>query len=288
MDLQTLYHQTRKTLEAAKVQTSALDARILIQACTGCAQEDFITEPDRTVTREQQERTGVCTARRAAGEPVSRILGMREFYGRKFTVSPDTLDPRPDTETLIEAVLKNSGAGEGGRILDLGTGTGCILITLLKELPSAQGIGVDISETALHVARENAIRHGVEDRMFFVCGDWTESLAETESFDLIVSNPPYIPNSAIESLQTEVRNHDPILALEGGEDGLNAYRAIITKIKRLLKPGKKAFLEIGIGQLSDVMRLVKDSGLTAGESHPDIAGIPRVVEISRGDKCENF
>jgi release factor glutamine methyltransferase len=190
------------------------------------------------------------------------------------------LDPRPDTETLIEAALKRFKGNPPRKILDLGTGSGCILITLLSEWPQAQGVGVDISPAALDVARENAQINGIASRARFICGDWGEGL--DESFDLIVSNPPYIPTQDIETLEKGVRNHDPTRALDGGADGLEAYKAILMAIKKLFSTDGAGFFEIGFSQAQEVARLVANAGFSVRETHPDLAGIQRVVEFDLG------
>ena len=292
--LETLYRSGRALLEQAGVETPALDARLLIRQAAGVEEADLIASPERPVPPEQAVIFQTAIRRRADGEPVSRILGQREFWGLPFRVTPETLDPRPDTETLVEAVLgrmkKQAQGREGIRILDLGTGTGCILIALLSELPEACGVGIDLNPGAVRVAEENAQANGVAGRVSFLCGNWFEPLANLSGdgtrFDLIVSNPPYIPNPDIESLQKEVKNHDPILALDGGKDGLDPYRRIFMGIKNHLKPDGQVFFEIGFGQHSDILRLVDDSDLRPSRTYPDSAGIPRVVEISDGENSK--
>ena len=185
----------------------------------------------------------------------------------------------------MESALKAYGNTPPQTVLDLGTGSGCILIALLHEWPKSRGTAVDISGTALEVARENAQQNQVADRIEWIESNWMENLPDAgEGYDCIVSNPPYITNPDIESLAPEVKNHDPILALAGGNDGLQCYKKIIFNLKKNLKSQGKAFLEIGQNQGNDVMRLVEDSGLSVENVHPDLAGIPRVVEISCGDK----
>lgn len=278
----------RHRLEQAGVDTPALDARILIRAATGLDEVAMIAEGIRAVPENQENLINEWLARRAAGEPVSRILGEKEFYGRSFNVTSATLDPRPDTEILIDRALDWAKAQNRPlRILDLGTGTGCILITLLAELPQASGIGVDINHDAATVSRENAVKHGVETRSQYACGSWFEPI-EGQRFDLIVSNPPYIPYADIESLAPEVRNHDPILALAGGIDGLDPYKVIFSALENHLSPGGKAFLEFGFGQAESLARLVDDSNLFLSRITPDLAGIPRVLEIEMGKSKKIF
>lgn len=285
--LDSLYQQARQRLTQAGAETSDLDARLLIMAATGLDQADFITGKGQPLSDDVVAMIEANLARRIAGEPVSRILGVREFWGLEFEVTPDTLDPRADTETLVEMVLawvdKESLRGKALRLVDLGTGTGCILIALLSELPKATGVAVDFSHKAALVAQRNAKKHGLADRFSIIQGDWMSAL-KPESFDLIVSNPPYIPNPDIENLSIDVKNHDPILSLSGGNDGLNCYKKIISELKIHLNKASHAFLEIGFGQLSDLSRLVDESSLCLCDSEADIAGIPRVVDICRGDK----
>lgn len=274
----------RGALAAAGVDTAALDARIFVRQGAGFSDADLITNGQALLPVQVIEKIENMLSRRVAGEPVSRIVGGREFWSLFFKVTQDTLDPRPDTETLVAAALKNAPLDRPIRILDLGTGTGCILISLLTELPHATGVAVDINPGALAVARENAIRHGVESRIEFRHGSWFEPIGQSESFHLIVSNPPYIPAKDIESLSREVRKHDPILALSGGDDGLDAYKIILDGMKKHLACGGRALFEIGQGQEGDLTRLVEDSTLYVRESYTDLGGIVRVVEMSCGEK----
>lgn len=282
--IQELYKKMCHTLEQAGVDSLRRDARFLMQQATGLDEADFIASPDKEVAQDICDEIERYIKKRVAGEPVSRIFGAREFWGLEFEVTPDTLDPRPDTETLIEAVLASVEDKKAPlRIVDLGTGTGCILIALLSELPNATGVAVDVSAQALEVAKRNAERHGLSDRLETVQGSWMEPL-EGQVFDLIVSNPPYIPAGDIEGLSSEVKNHDPVLALSGGKNGLECYKKIFSQIKNHLNGQNRAFLEIGFDQLESVTRLAEESNLCVCDSTPDIAGIPRVVDITRGDK----
>ena len=224
------------------------------------------------------------------GSPFPASWGSGEFWGLTFKVTPATLDPRADTETLVTAALKRARemVAKPLRILDLGTGTGCIPIALLKELPNATAVAVDISADALSVSRENAARHGVADRLEFRQGSWFDAVNQGEVFDLITSNPPYIPESDIESLSKEVRNHDPIQALSGGTDGLDAYKTILKDLKNHLDCDGFALFEIGAGQEKDLARLIEDSNMTRSESYADLAGILRVVEITMGTSKNIF
>lgn len=282
LSLSYVYQTLSDSLRGGGIENPAQEARILIEARGGFTWADIIARPETILPRSCVSLLERDVERRLGGMPLSRILGEREFYGLSFALGAGTLDPRPDTETIIDAALSAFASDPPARILDLGTGSGCLLVTLLHQWNRAWGVGVDLSFPALCVARANAIRHGVSDRAAFIQGNWAESLAG--SFDLMVSNPPYIPNQEIKTLSKEVQNHDPILALDGGEDGLDAYRIVIPGIKNRLTPRGRAFVEIGFGQALDVARLVEKSGLVPSRIHADLAGVERVFEIRRGDK----
>jgi release factor glutamine methyltransferase len=268
---------------AAGIASPALDARLLLIAATGLSHEALIAAPDRLLGGDEVRRLENLARRRLAREPLSRIIAEREFYGRSFTVGPASLDPRPDTETLVERALNFAATRTAPLdILDLGTGSGAILVTLLAELPVAHGIGTDVSAAALAEARLNALSHGVGERARFVranwCTDW--EWAAGRRFDLIVANPPYIPSREIDGLEPEVRDHDPRLALDGGADGLDAYRAIAAGAGRLLAPGGLLALEIGAGQEHEVAALFAAHGWDAESATAicrDLAGHVRVL-----------
>jgi release factor glutamine methyltransferase len=280
--LTPLYHHLRHSFWSAGIETADLDARIIIRYHTGLDWGDLITNPDAKISPSKLARIEFDVERRLSGEPVSRIYSTREFWGLDFKICPDTLDPRPDTETLVEIAIERFIDNPPDKIIDLGVGSGCILISLLNEWKNCTGYGMDKSFGAVKMAIENATTLGVVDRCRLWCGSWGEALKS--SFPLIVSNPPYIADSSIESLIREVKDHDPILALAGGEDGLEAYRSILTETPRLLDADGICLLEIGYDQHDDVARLVEESGLRLANVHPDLAGVPRVVEISHGDK----
>lgn len=280
MDLSSFLQNTRKKFQNAQLDTPDIDARFLIQDLLGLTATEMVAG-DRVLTSQEQELLNSAIERRLNGEPVSRILGYREFWGRKFFLSSATLDPRPDTETLIEAVLATAPKLPL-HILDLGTGTGCILLTLVAELANSTGIGVDLSADACATAQRNAQALGLENRVQILTGNWLEPV--TGRFDIIVSNPPYIPSSAILNLHREVRNHDPILALDGGIDGLAPYKYLLSNLKKFLEPDGSVFFEIGHDQLADIERLVSDSNATLSRTLVDLGGKPRVVEITYGDK----
>lgn len=245
-------------LEAAGCVTARLDARLLLEAAAGLSHTDLIARPDTVIAAAQLERLERMLARRLTGEPVSRILGEREFYGRAFKLTRDVLDPRPDTETLVDAALPLLESIAHPRLLDIGTGSGAIIVTLLAELPGATGVATDLSPAALAVARHNAQVNGVAQRLQLVETAWARGV--DGQFDLIVSNPPYIPLGGIAGLDREVREHDPHLALAGGTDGLDAYRAILPEAAGLLKPDGHLLLEFGAGQHDDVVRIARAHG----------------------------
>lgn len=234
-------------------------------------------DPDLVLPAEALARLDGFAARRVAGEPVWRILGEREFWGLPFRLSPATLEPRPDSETIVEAALAQLAGrcDEELALLDLGTGTGCLLIALLSELPRARGLGVDLSEEACRTAAGNAALNGLADRAAFRQGSWTEGL--TGRFDLIVSNPPYIPSAEIATLSVEVREHDPLLALDGGVDGLGPYRLFASTLPPLLTPGGAVVFEIGAGQGPDVVALMRGGGLEFRGSRHDLGAHERAL-----------
>ena len=287
--LAILLADARKRLTAAGVDTAAIDARLLVEAATGVSRLDLLAATDRTVTADAAARLEGWVGRRAAGEPVGRILGVASFYGLDFALGPDTLEPRPDTETLVEVALaavrsgRIAGAspdGTGLRLLDLGTGTGAIAVALLAKMPGASGIATDLSPGALDIARKNAVRNGVGGRLDFALGDFFAPVVG--SFGLIVSNPPYIASDVISGLDREVRLHDPRLALDGGPDGLDAYRAILAGIGDHLAAGGLLAVEIGWDQGDAVAALFRTAGLMEIEVHRDLGGRERVVSGRRG------
>jgi release factor glutamine methyltransferase len=264
---------------AAGLETPELDAKLLVAAALDMAPAILPREADRVVGAAAQERLDDWRARRLAREPVSRILGRKEFWSLRLVITPDVLDPRPETETVVEAALAVADRGQPLRIADLGTGSGALLLALLHELPNTFGVGTDRSTAALAVARGNASRLGLRLRCGFVACDFGAALRG--GFDLVVANPPYIASAAIATLDPEVRGHDPRLALDGGSDGLAAYRAIAADLPRLLAPGGTAVLEVGLGQGRGVADLLQNVGLTVAPSRLDLAGIPRAVSAQK-------
>lgn len=269
-----------QSLKSAGIERPQAEARILLEAATGLGRGQIIAFPERALAAEERVALEAMVARRCAREPVARILGRREFWSLRFEVGPETLDPRPDSETLVSAVLDRIPERTARlELLDLGTGTGCLLLALLSELPNAQGIGVDISAAAVATARRNAERLGLDARARFGTGDWAGDIA-TE-FDVIVTNPPYIESAAIDGLAPEVARHDPRAALDGGADGLAAYRALLPQAARCLKPHGLLALEIGVGQGPAVRALAADAGLADLGSAQDLAGIERCRLFTR-------
>lgn len=266
-------------LRRAAVGEPRRDAAILLAEVLRVDRSQLWGRDERRLTPSEVDRFDVLVDGRAARMPVSRILGRREFWSLSFTVGPDVLDPRPDSETLVQAVLQD-GAGDRGalRLLDLGTGSGCLLLSLLSELPEATGVGVDISPAALAMARCNARAHELAPRAQFIAGDWAQAL--TGRFDLIVANPPYLRSAELTEVEPEVRDYEPVLALDGGDDGLSAYRAIAPDLSRLLNRDGRAYLECGAGQAADVEQLLAKGGLTAITRHCDLAGHARCVAAS--------
>ena len=275
----------RRTLTArfksGHIDSAELDARILTGAALGLGLTDLIASANRHVTPDEASRLEDFARRRAEGEPVARILGNKEFWGLPLQLSAATLVPRPDTETVVEVALDMMRAAapdssRGLQIADIGTGSGAILLALLSELPDAYGVGTDISVAALQTARTNAIQLKLDGRAGFVACDYAAALCRP--FDLIVSNPPYIRSTDIACLAAEVRDHDPVAALDGGADGLDAYRALIPQAARLLAPDGVVVVESGLGQSADIQELMAKAGLTP-ESAPkrDLAGIYRAV-----------
>jgi len=250
------------------------EIRLLLSYVTGKSYEQIFFEKEFLLSSDQHTKFEELVKRRATYEPLSKIIGCREFWGLNFKVTKDTLDPRPDSEILIDAVLKELPNKEFPlSCLDLGTGTGCLLLSILSEYQNAFGIGVDISEEALNVAKQNAVSLGLIDRSSFCLSNWTENVGEV--FDLIVSNPPYIGLN--ELLQANVKDFDPHLALYAGQDGLEAYQILFSQIEKLCHSQTKIFMEIGKGQRESVALIAKENGFTLQNVYKDLARIERVL-----------
>ena len=274
-----LLARAAERLGAAGVEGARRDARLLLEAALGVDRVALLADPGRLVAGAAAAGFEQALRRRLDREPVSRILGRREFWGLSFLVSPATLDPRPDTETLVAAVLEQIENRDAElSLVDLGTGSGCLLLALLSELPRATGIGTDISAEAVLTARANAVALGLAGRASFTVGVWAEGIAGP--CDWVVSNPPYVPVAAIADLAPEVARFEPLAALDGGADGLDAYRALAPQIARLCGPAGRAAVEIGAGQAAAVARILAVAGLNRVASTADLAGIERCLILS--------
>ncbi len=274
--LVSLWTDVRKRLEAAGVDTPVLDARLLLEAGAGVSRLEIVTDPRRVIDDAQVDAVNVLTKRREAREPVSHILGRKHFWTLDLAVNANVLTPRPETEFVVEAALQETlPADAPHRILDLGAGSGAIILALLKDRRNATGLAVDISEKALEIVRANAGQLGVAGRLEIRQGNWAEGL--DERFDLVVSNPPYIQTGDIDGLAPEVSRFEPRLALDGGSDGFVAYRIILAALPRLLKPGGAFALEVGLGQAEGVKAMAEEAGLSTTDHRRDLSGIPRVV-----------
>jgi len=267
--------EAAKRLAAAGINEARREARLLLAEATGWEAASIVAHPERELDEHQASRLAELLRRRATREPLSRILGWREFWSLRFALGPDTLDPRPDSETLIEAALALADRGRALSVLDLGTGSGCLLLAFLSEVPNARGLGIDVNQGAITIAEANARALGLAGRARFRLGDWGTDL--TERFDLILCNPPYIPAGDIAGLAPEVARFDPLLALAGGPDGLDAYRRLSDELPRLLLPGGTAIVEIGAGQAPGAGAILAAGGLVPQGSRTDLAGTVRCL-----------
>jgi release factor glutamine methyltransferase len=262
------------------LDTPELDARLIAQHAFGLDAMALVRREREPIPAEWAAELDSAALRRLSGEPVSRIIGEREFWGLKFQLSEATLDPRPETELLVGDAISFAEHKRSPRIVDLGTGSGAIAIAILSALPKAKATATDISEDALATAKKNAERHGVLSRMDFKLGQWWQAVPHTELFDLIVSNPPYIASGQIETLMPEVRLFDPKAALDGGWDGLECYRAIASQAARRLNPDGLVLLEIGSNQAETVSRIFSRAGFARIEVQKDLGGLDRLVLCS--------
>ncbi len=267
-------------LAAAGIESPALEARLLLGHALGCDQATLIRERAAPLAIAiAAPGFPALLARRAGHEPLAQLLGRREFWDLSFAVSPATLIPRPDSETLITAALAAWPDRRAVRfVLDLGTGSGCLLLAALHEFPAAFGIGVDLSPDALATAAANATALDLSERTAFLCGDWARAVRG--GFDLVLCNPPYIETGMIGGLAPEVARFEPQAALDGGADGLDAYRAVIADLAPLLAPGGVAILELGVGQADAVTALAAARGLAVRALAPDLGGIPRALVLA--------
>ena len=268
-------------LSAAGFEEPRRHARRLVASVLAISRADLFGHPDRAVDEQQISRIRAMLGRMIECEPLSRILGKREFWGLEFALSAETLDPRPETETVVEAVLRrNPDRRAPLRFLDLGTGTGCLLLALLGEFPAASGIGIDIAEDAIRTAACNAVALGFADRALFLVGDW--GAAVSAKFDAVVANPPYIASGDLRLVPREVACYDPWRALDGGEDGLRAYRAIATHLPTLLASDGIFVTEVGVDQADAVGAVMRTNGLALDGVEKDLAGVSRCVIVRPG------
>ena len=271
------WQSAKARLETAGLAGPVIDARLLVEAAAEATRADIVTDPYRALTPEQEERLADYLARRERRQPVSHILGRKGFWKIMLSVTPDVLIPRPDTEVIVDYVLKKFPDETAPfHILDLGVGSGAIVLSILAERPRAKGLATDISDEALAVARENAANLGLANQIAFARGNWTEGLADA-SFDVVVSNPPYIASEVIETLEPEVKDHEPRVALDGGTDGLDAYRHLAPEILRVLKPGGLFAVEIGYDQKDAVEALFNEVGAGDVWTIKDLSTNDRVV-----------
>lgn len=270
--------ECRAALTGVGVETPALDARLLLADALGATAEQVVAWPERRLDEAAEAKLGALLKRRLAREPMAQILGRREFWSLDFIVTADVLTPRPDSETLIAATLDHIDRTRPVRLLDLGVGSGCLLLTLLSELPQATGVGVDCSAAALAVARRNADALGLAPRTSLLRGDWLGGIAGP--FDVVISNPPYIPRGELAGLPPEVR-HEPRAALDGGEDGLDFYRALAAGLPAVLAADGFAVIEIGAGQAENVTGILGGAGLEPWHRSPDLSGAIRCVLARR-------
>ena len=266
----------KERLKDVKIDQPAIDARLLLEVAADVTRTDIITDPYRVLTDAQMATLDDFLTRRAAREPVSHIIGRKGFWKILLQVNKNVLTPRPETEVIVDEVLKAFPEQMSFNMLDLGVGSGTILLAVLAERPAAKGLGIDVSEEALAVARENAANLDLTSRVALLRGDWTSGLGD-DGFDLVVSNPPYIATHVIETLEPEVRDHEPRLALDGGPDGLDAYRLLAGEILRVLKPGAMFAVEIGYDQSAAVEALFREAGAQNVRTIKDLSVNDRVV-----------
>lgn len=274
------WNAAKDRLKNVQIDQPAIDARLLLEVAADVTRTDIISDPYRVLTEAQMATLDDFLNRRARREPVSHIIGRKGFWKILLQVNKHVLTPRPETEVIVDEVLKAFPEQMSFNMLDLGVGSGTILLAVLAERPAAKGLGIDVSEEALAVARENAANLDLAGRVALLRGDWTNGLGD-DSFDLVVSNPPYIASHVIETLEPEVRDHEPRLALDGGPDGLDAYRFLAGEILRVLKPGAMFAVEIGYDQSADVEALFREAGAQNVRTIKDLSVNDRVVTGSK-------
>jgi release factor glutamine methyltransferase len=268
-------------LASAGISEPHREARLIVALALEVEPAVVLGYPERALDRGAASRLERLLARRCEREPYSRLCGRRPFWTLDLALTPETLDPRPDSETLVEAVLATlPEQARPFRLVDLGTGSGCLLLALLSELPCALGVGVDLLPGVAAAARRNAAAHGLAGRALFLAGDWGAAIANGTA-DVVVANPPYICSDEIDGLAPEVARHEPRLALDGGPDGLRAYRVLAREMPRLLRPGGLAAVELGAGQAGEIARLMHAGGLAIQAMRCDLSGIQRVLLMTR-------
>ncbi len=269
--------KAKQILKEAQIATPSLDSIILLCFVKKLSKEAIIFNDNLELTQKEEEQFFNLISRRKNGEPISHLINNREFFGLDFFVNKDVLDPRCDSEILIETIIKNYQQKTELKFLEIGVGSGCLSISLLKNLENSSAIGVDISAPALEIAKKNAEKHGVLTKFELRKSDLFLAINNSEKFDFIISNPPYIPSKDIENLQIEVKNFEPLLALDGGFDGLEFYRAIAKNSKEFLKENGKIFLEIGINQEKDIEKIFNEFSFKLIDFKKDLAGIIRLL-----------
>ncbi len=274
--LLTAWKGAQARLKDGRIDSPSIDARLLLEVAANVSRADILTDPYRVLPDDVVAAYYAMIERRLKREPVSRILGRKGFWKIMLNVTPDVLSPRPDTEAILDVVLPAFQPGRAFEMIDLGTGSGAILLAVLAERPAARGVGTDISFEALAVAKENAASLDLDSRATFLRTEWAAGFGD-HAFDLVVSNPPYIPSGEIDALDPEVRDHDPRLALDGGPDGLEPYRLLAPEIMRILKPGGIFAVEIGWDQGPAVQALFQAAGFTDVKVVKDLGDRNRVV-----------
>ena len=270
--------EAAEQLDAAAIASAREEAELLLTVLTGWDRSSLYIDQTKGLSEKQADRYRQWVKRRATGEPHAHIVGYRDFWKHSFKVTADTLIPRGDSETLIEAVLAQVGQSQALKILDLGTGSGCLLLSLLGEMENATGLGVDINPSAIAVARENAETVGCADRVDFQQSDWFDAVdAKTTPFNVVLSNPPYIPSADIATLDAGVKDFEPTLALDGGESGLECYEKILTNMGPYIASDSLIVFEVGIHQAQDLCKMLKGKGLKNIRIFKDLGQIERVV-----------
>ncbi len=271
------WRKIRNDFAKANIDSAQLDARLLAEHAFKLNSLELATNANKQVTEQQLMRLGALAKRRLNGEPVARILGKKEFYGLEFKLNNKTLVPRPESELLVDICLEQIGQSQNLKLLELGVGSGCVIISILANNDNIVGLGTDISQKALEMAKSNARFHNVLERIRFLRGNWLEPLNTDKKFDFIISNPPYIETKEIAHLAKEVKDFDPVLALDGGEDGLEPYRIIAKKAKNYLNDNGFVIVEFGIGQEGKIIEMFLAEGFTLFEQKSDLSGIVRAL-----------